>query len=146
MNRCLTTLESISSGWKVVSPSIKSCLDVLVSLPVNLQGDESALTQWRVWRDHSIEKYREEYARLNVSFDVYSGESQVSSQSQMEPLERLEKMGLVSDEKGAKLVDLTKWKLEKAVVRKKGVSTSAPLICSSSHVFHIRWNIYLPHP
>ncbi|KAF8331282.1 arginyl-tRNA synthetase [Cantharellus anzutake] len=82
-------------------------------------GGESALKQWRIWRDYSIEKYREEYGRLNVSFDVYSGESQVSLESQSAPLERLEKMGLISEEKGAKLVDLTQWKLEKAVVRKK---------------------------
>jgi hypothetical protein len=40
-------------------------------------GDESALTNWRKWRDLSIEKYREEYGRLNIAFDVYAGESQV---------------------------------------------------------------------
>ena len=40
-------------------------------------GDESALTNWRHWRETSVEKYKDEYARLNVHFDVYSGESQV---------------------------------------------------------------------
>ena len=44
-------------------------------------------------------------------------------------------MGLVSDEKGAKLVDLTKWKLEKAVVRKKGMSHLAPPMCWILHSF-----------
>lgn len=40
-------------------------------------GDETALANWRKWRDLSIEKYKEEYGRLNIAFDVYSGESQV---------------------------------------------------------------------
>jgi arginyl-tRNA synthetase len=40
-------------------------------------GDESALSNWRVWRELSVKKYEEEYARLNVSFDEYTGESKV---------------------------------------------------------------------
>lgn len=83
-------------------------------------GDESALKHWRTWREHSIEKYREEYARLNVQFDIYNGESQVGRESQDSALERLESMGLVTDSEGAKIVDLEKYKLGKAVVRKKG--------------------------
>ncbi|KAF8196148.1 hypothetical protein BJ912DRAFT_956508 [Pholiota molesta] len=59
-------------------------------------GDEAALKNWRVWREMSVKKYEQEYERLNVHFDVYTGES-----------------------KGAKLVELEKWKLGKAVVRKK---------------------------
>ena len=38
-------------------------------------GDEEALKNWRVWRELSIRKYEEEYARLNVRFDEYTGES-----------------------------------------------------------------------
>jgi len=82
-------------------------------------GDESALKHWRLWRDLSIEKYREEYARLNVSFDVYHGESQVGHESQDSAVARLEKMGLISDSEGAKIVDLEKWKLGKTVIWKK---------------------------
>ncbi|KAG8869832.1 hypothetical protein FRB97_000693 [Tulasnella sp. 331] len=83
------------------------------------QGDESALVMWRKWRELSIEKYKEEYARLNVHFDVYSGESQVGQESQSESLKRLEEMGLIKDSEGAKLVDLEEYKLGKAIVRKK---------------------------
>lgn len=79
------------------------------------------MKQWRIWREHSIEKYKEEYARLNVNFDVYLGESMVGAESMTHAIERLEKMGLVSDsDDGAKLIDLEKHKLGKAVVRKKG--------------------------
>ena len=35
-------------------------------------------------------------------------------------------MGLISDAEGAKLVDLEKWKLGKAVLRKKGASVTLP--------------------
>ncbi|KAG8905021.1 glutamine--fructose-6-phosphate transaminase (isomerizing) [Tulasnella sp. 403] len=83
-------------------------------------GDESALKHWRRWREQSIEKYKGEYARLNVHFDEYAGESLVGKESQDACLKRLEDMGLVKDSDGAKVVDLEEWKLAKAVVRKKG--------------------------
>ncbi|KZS96430.1 arginyl-tRNA synthetase [Sistotremastrum niveocremeum HHB9708] len=82
-------------------------------------GDETALVNWRKWRELSVKKYTEEYAALNVRFDVYTGESQVGKESQAQALARLEEMGLISDVEGAKLIDLEKWKLQKAVVRKK---------------------------
>ncbi|KAF8817165.1 arginyl-tRNA synthetase [Phlegmacium glaucopus] len=82
-------------------------------------GDESALNNWRVWREMSVKKYEQEYERLNVKFDVYTGESMVSKESMDRALEKLDEMGLISDTEGAKLVDLEKWKLGKAVVRKK---------------------------
>ncbi|KDQ54337.1 hypothetical protein JAAARDRAFT_38498 [Jaapia argillacea MUCL 33604] len=82
-------------------------------------GDPSALTQWRQWRALSINKYEEEYERLNVKFDVYNGESEVGKEGMEWAVEKLEELGLVSDVDGAKLVDLEKWKLGKAVLRKK---------------------------
>ncbi|KAF8159618.1 hypothetical protein B0H34DRAFT_782303 [Crassisporium funariophilum] len=82
-------------------------------------GDEAVLKNWRVWREMSIKKYEIEYERLNVKFDVYTGESEVGKESMDKALERLDEMGLISDSDGAKLVDLEKWKLGKAVVRKR---------------------------
>lgn len=84
------------------------------------KGDETALTRWRTWRELSIKKYIQDYAQLNVSFDVYTGESQVGKEWQDKALERLTEMGLISDAEGAKIIDLEKWKLGKAIVRKKG--------------------------
>ncbi|EGO04081.1 hypothetical protein SERLA73DRAFT_102424 [Serpula lacrymans var. lacrymans S7.3] len=81
-------------------------------------GDESALVNWRVWRELSVKKYIEEYDRLNVAFDVYTGESDVGKDWQDKALQRLDEMGLISDEKGAKLVNLEKWKLGRAILRK----------------------------
>jgi arginyl-tRNA synthetase len=93
-------------------------------------GDESALINWRIWREFSIKKYEEQYAGLNVKFDVYTGESMVGKEWQDKALARLDELGLISDVDGAKLVDLEKWKLGKAVLRKKGTIT-LPRLSSS---------------
>lgn len=85
-------------------------------------GDEEALKNWRVWREMSVKKYAEEYNRLNVQFDVYTGESMVGKEWQDKALERLDEMGLISDAHGAKVVDLEKWKLQTAMLRKKGTN------------------------
>lgn len=37
--------------------------------------NEKYLSQWRMFRELSIEKYKELYKKLNIEFDVYSGES-----------------------------------------------------------------------
>ena len=92
-------------------------------------GDEDSLKNWRVWRELSVKKYAEEYERLNVHFDVYTGESKVGKEWQDFALEKLDQMGLISDVDGAKLVDLEKWKLGKAVLRKKG--TFVPFVVSA---------------
>ena len=110
-------------------------------------GDESALQNWRVWRKLSIKKYEEEYARLNVHFDVYTGESEVKQEYQAQAFQKLEEKGLIADVDGAKLVDLEKYKLGKAVVRKRGLSPFMffqLLLCS--RVPDSRRHFHLPHP
>ncbi|KAF8207289.1 arginyl-tRNA synthetase [Mycena galopus ATCC 62051] len=82
-------------------------------------GDESALKNWRVWREMSVKKYAEEYEGLNIEFDVYTGESMVGKEWQDKALARLEEMGLIEDVDGAKIVNLEKWKMGKAVLRKR---------------------------
>ncbi|KAJ7202500.1 hypothetical protein B0H12DRAFT_1330801 [Mycena haematopus] len=82
-------------------------------------GDESALKNWRVWRALSVKKYAEEYKRLNIEFDVYTGESMVGKEWQDKALTRLEEMGLIEDVDGAKIVNLEQWKMGRAVLRKR---------------------------
>ncbi|SCV73529.1 BQ2448_7455 [Microbotryum intermedium] len=82
-------------------------------------GDEKALALWRKFRDLSIVKYKETYARLNIYFDIYSGESQVSAACQTHALDVLQELGVVEESQGALVVDLEKYKLGKTVVRKK---------------------------
>lgn len=107
-------------------------------------GDESALKNWRVWRELSVKKYEEEYDRLNVHFDVYTGESKIGKEWQDKALDRLNEMGLISDVDGAKLVDLEKWKLGKAILRKRGVLSSPLLLNTLLKYYMCRWHLSLP--
>lgn len=84
-------------------------------------GDEAAVGLWKKFRALSIERYKDTYARLNITYDSYSGESQVSEDSMKVIGERMQEKGLIVEDKGAKLVDLTKYnkKLGKAIVQKR---------------------------
>lgn len=90
-------------------------------------GDESALGLWRRFRDLSITDYKRVYERLNVHFDVFSGESQMTS-GMNEAVELLEKRGLMEkDPKGAMIVDLKKYKANVAVIKKVRKANNGPL-------------------
>ncbi|KAF5864541.1 Arginyl-tRNA synthetase [Aspergillus alliaceus] len=85
-------------------------------------GNEEALALWSRFRELSIEKYRQTYARLNIEFDVYSGESQIKNESMTSAYETLEKTGVSEKSEGAVIVDFTKHgakKLGKAIIVRK---------------------------
>ncbi|KAJ2960849.1 hypothetical protein NQZ79_g3825 [Umbelopsis isabellina] len=85
-------------------------------------GDEEALALWRRFRDLSIVKYKETYARLNIQYDVYSGESQVG-EGMRRALDMLKEMNLLEESDGAKIIDLSKYKLGSTIVTKKDGTT-----------------------
>ncbi|KAE9993019.1 hypothetical protein EG327_006801 [Venturia inaequalis] len=58
------------------------------------EGDEKALALWKRLRDVSIDNLTELYARLNISFDDYSGESQVTPETMAEVEEILKSKGI----------------------------------------------------
>ncbi|GMG39743.1 unnamed protein product [Ambrosiozyma monospora] len=76
-------------------------------------GDEHALGLWKRFRELSIEKYIDTYARLNIKYDVYSGESQVSNEVMQKVTETLEEKKLIKVDRGAKLVDFKDFKEKK---------------------------------
>ncbi|CDM34367.1 hypothetical protein DTO013E5_4890 [Penicillium roqueforti] len=85
-------------------------------------GDPEALALWRKFRDLSIEKYKQTYARLNIDFDVYSGESQIKSESMTDAYKVMEEAGVSEKSEGAVIVDFTKHgakKLGKAIIVRK---------------------------
>lgn len=88
-------------------------------------GDEAALKIWRRFREFSIEKYIETYARLNIKYDIYSGESESSKESMHKALDMFREKGLTHEDKGAVLIDLTKFnkKLGKTIVQKSDGTT-----------------------
>ena len=85
-------------------------------------GDETALALWKRFRDLSIVKYREIYARLNIEFDIYSGESQYGD-GMIRALNRLREKNLLKESEGAQIVDLKANKLGTAVVQKADGAT-----------------------
>ncbi|KAJ5627336.1 Arginine--tRNA ligase cytoplasmic [Penicillium herquei] len=85
-------------------------------------GNPDALALWRRFRDLSIAKYKDTYARLNIDFDVYSGESQVKSESMTNAYKTMEKAGVAEESEGAVIADFTKHgakKLGKAIIVRK---------------------------
>ncbi|PHH86394.1 hypothetical protein CDD83_10309 [Cordyceps sp. RAO-2017] len=90
------------------------------------EGDEQALDLWQRFRDFSIKRYKETYARLNIHFDEYSGESKVSEDAMHKAAEKMKEIGLAEDHEGALLIDFVKSvpgkegkQLGKAILRKK---------------------------
>lgn len=82
-------------------------------------GDVEAVGLWKKFRDLSIVKYQDTYARLNIRFDLYSGESQVSKEAQTSALAVLETKNIVQESQGALIVDLEAYKMGKTIIRKK---------------------------
>ncbi|KAF2868212.1 hypothetical protein BDV95DRAFT_610183 [Massariosphaeria phaeospora] len=86
-----------------------------------VDGEQVALGIWKRFRDLSIEKYKQTYARLNIRYDEYSGESQVKDESMDLAAKLMHEKGVSEESDGAVIVDLTKYskKLGKALVKKK---------------------------
>ncbi|OTA56637.1 arginyl-tRNA synthetase [Hypoxylon sp. EC38] len=88
--------------------------------------DEKALALWKRFRDLSIVRYKATYARLNIKFDEYSGESQVSEEAMEKVAKEMAEKGISKEDQGAVLVDFTELlpgkegkRLGKAVIRKR---------------------------
>ncbi|KAF9433543.1 hypothetical protein BGZ76_009301 [Entomortierella beljakovae] len=132
--------ERYGSEQKLLEDPIKHLFDVYVQINVDAkeneavhdearayfkkmeEGDEAALSIWSRFRDLSIVKYREIYARLNIAFDVYSGESQVTD-GMKRALQMLHEKKLLTESDGALIIDLKKYKLDVCVVQKKDGTT-----------------------
>lgn len=72
-------------------------------------GDEEALRLWQRFRDISIERYIDIYARLGINFDVYAGESQVNPASVAEVESILLKRGVYQENGGSWQIDFEKY-------------------------------------
>ncbi|EMR10587.1 arginine-tRNA ligase [Pneumocystis murina B123] len=85
------------------------------------EGDETALSIWRRFRDLSIEKYKITYNRLNICYDEYGGESKVSPESIKMVINSLKERGLLTIDDGAMFIDLSKYSknLGKAMLQKR---------------------------
>jgi arginyl-tRNA synthetase len=91
-----------------------------------VDGDEKAIALWKRFRDLSIDRYKETYKRLNIQFDEYSGESQVSESAMNAAAKTMLEAGIAEESDGALIVDFTKHvpgktgkALEKPIIRRK---------------------------
>lgn len=104
-------------------------------------GEPTAIAQWTRFRELSIEKLKETYATLNVNFDVYWGESQVKPESMERAIQICEEKGLTcKEDNGALLVDLKKYKMDRAIIRKAD-GTSIYLTRDLGGA-HDKWELY----
>lgn len=84
------------------------------------EGRQENLVEWEKFRNLSIKQYEKTYERLNVHFDDYTGESKVSKEGLEKTMSVLRQSDItVREPNGALLVDLTPYKLEKAVLERK---------------------------
>ncbi|RKF82707.1 Arginine--tRNA ligase, cytoplasmic [Golovinomyces cichoracearum] len=89
-------------------------------------NDEKAIAQWSRFRELSIKRYKETYARLNISFDDYSGESQVKQEMMDWSAQKMAEMGISEESEGAVIIDFSKHipgkagkSLEKPIIKKR---------------------------
>ncbi len=89
-------------------------------------NDEKAIALWARFRGLSITRYKETYARLNIHFDDYSGESQVKKEKMDFAGKKMEDAGITEESDGAVIVDFSKHvpgkagkSLEKPIIKKK---------------------------
>ncbi|TRX97891.1 hypothetical protein FHL15_001101 [Xylaria flabelliformis] len=71
-------------------------------------GEQDALQLWQRFRSLSIKKYQETYEKLNIHFDVYSGESQMKRETTENAEIVLRDLCVTEFKDGALLVDLSK--------------------------------------
>jgi arginyl-tRNA synthetase len=74
------------------------------------EGEPDAIALWKTLRDISIEYYVETYARLNIEFDEYSGESQVSIKPEaIAVVESILKDQRICEQDGASVINFDKY-------------------------------------
>ncbi|PUU73567.1 tRNA synthetases class I (R)-domain-containing protein [Tuber borchii] len=116
--------KAAEMGEKQISngPTDQEALDFFFQME---HGSEECIAMWKRFRELSIEKYKATYSRLNISYDDYSGESQVSKESMERAGKMMKEMGISSESDGAIVVDFKPHakKLGKAVVQKKDGTT-----------------------
>jgi arginyl-tRNA synthetase len=70
------------------------------------EGDEEALEFAKRFREVSIQDYTQLYARINVNFDEYSGESQVSQDAMAQVIQIMKDKDLIVESGGALTINL----------------------------------------
>ena len=85
-------------------------------------GDQEALELWQWFRDESLVEFNRIYEKLDVHFDSFNGEAFYNDKMD-EGIQILEEKGLLQESKGALIVDLERYNLPPALIRKTDGAT-----------------------
>ncbi|WP_178198399.1 arginine--tRNA ligase [Ligilactobacillus sp. Marseille-Q7487] len=85
-------------------------------------GDPEATKLWKWFRDESLQFFMSIYDKLGVTFDSYNGEAFYNDKMD-EVVNLLEEKGLLKESKGAQIVDLEKYNLNPALIKKTDGAT-----------------------
>lgn len=85
-------------------------------------GDEEALRLWKWFRDESLLEFKRIYDKLGVDFDSYNGEAFYNDKMD-DVVKLLDEKGLLTESQGATIVDLEKYNLNPALIKKSDGAT-----------------------
>lgn len=85
-------------------------------------GDKEAWELWQWFRDESLIEFNRIYDKLDVSFDYFHGEAFYNDKMD-EGIQILEDKHLLKESKGAQIVDLEKYNLPPALIKKSDGAT-----------------------
>ena len=85
-------------------------------------GDQEALDLWQWFRDESLVEFNRIYDKLDVSFDYFHGEAFYNDKMD-EGIQILEDKNLLQKSKGAQIVNLEKYDLPPALIKKSDGAT-----------------------
>ncbi|MCC7666707.1 arginine--tRNA ligase [Liquorilactobacillus satsumensis] len=85
-------------------------------------GDEEAMRLWKWFRSESLKSFMKIYKKLGVEFDSFNGEAFYNDKMD-EIVTILEEKQLLQESRGAQIVDLEKYDLNPALIRKTDGAT-----------------------
>jgi arginyl-tRNA synthetase len=88
-------------------------------------GDEEGMSIWKWFCELSMYEYERIYERLDISFDVVSGESLYNDKMNA-VVENLSKKGLMKESEGAQIVDLEEYNMPPCLILRSDGGTLYP--------------------
>lgn len=85
-------------------------------------GNEEAIALWTWFREESLAEFQKVYDRLNIQFDSYKGEAFYNDKMDS-VVSLLDKKNLLTLNQGAHIVDLEKYNLNPALIKKSDGAT-----------------------
>jgi len=86
------------------------------------EGDQEATELWKWFRAESLKEFNKIYSMLEVSFDSFNGEAFYNDKMD-EVVTLLEEKHLLTENRGAEIVDLSEYNLNAALIRKSDGAT-----------------------